>query len=211
MPPDQSGVSSWATSRVHEEQDARFDYQGVFSTKGAYYGCVTPRAPFKVRPVDADVDPLYHFNEGFESLVTDKEGGSNPYWVQGRLCFPEPTPLESSLCKKDGSYFSFFGPCIADSGVVYKNSNHNVSLGLQRLTKVRVPLLIGYDQYLQSQQEHYISTLTPFISDLQSAYSQTFFGYSSMIEECEDHHADPHQKKAPHRCETRPHRPEFVL
>lgn len=78
---------------------------------------------------------------------------------------------------------------------MYKNSNHNVSLGLQRLTKVRVPLLIGYDQYLQSQQEHYISTLTPFISDLQSAYSQTFFGYSSMIEECEDHHADPHQKK----------------
>jgi hypothetical protein len=123
------------------------------------------------------------------------DGGDNPYWIRGRICFPEPTPLESSLCKKDGSYYSFFGPCAADSGIVYSNSNLNVSLGLERLTKTRVPLLYGYDQYLQLNQEMYINTLTPFLKTLQMSYHQTFFDYTNMIDECEEHHADPHLKK----------------
>lgn len=124
-----------------------------------------------------------------------KKGGSSPYWVQGRLCFPEPTFSESALCKKDGSYFFFFGPCIADSGVVYGNTNHNVSLGLMRLTKVRIPLLHGYDQFLQAEQEDYILKHTNFITDLQLSYHQSFDDYTNMIDECEEHHADPHQKK----------------
>lgn len=107
------------------------------------------------------------------------DGGDNPYWIRGRICFPEPTPLESSLCKKDGSYYSFFGPCAADSGIVYSNSNLNVSLGLERLTKTRVPLLYGYDQYLQLNQEMYINTLTPFLKTLQMSYHQTFFDYTN--------------------------------
>lgn len=115
--------------------------------------------------------------------------------MDGRIRFPDPTPFELSLCKKDGSYYSFFGPCVADSGVVYGNTNHNVSLGLERLTKIRVPLLYGFDQYLQCQQKQYISTLTAFINKLQKSYGPTFFDYLNMVDECEEHYADQHQKK----------------
>lgn len=109
--------------------------------------------------------------------------------------FPDPTELEISLRKVDGSYHSQFGFGCAHSGVVYANTNHDLRLGMGRMTKQRVPLLNGFDQYLQQQQRLFIQEHSDFVESLQEQYEWRMLECDTALAECLAHHADPHQKR----------------
>ena len=117
------------------------------------------------------------------------------FWKDGRIRFPEPSIAEKLLAKPDGSYHSLFGPCVAHSGVVYANSNHNVSLASTRITKARNPLCIGYEQAMQYNQSMYITKNNGVLHDLALMYAPDFHDYTNMIHEAELHHGDTHAKR----------------
>jgi len=123
----------------------------------------------------------------------NKDGSQ--FWKDGRVRFPEPTPTERALAKPDGSYHSMFGPCVAHSGVVYANSNDNVSLASTRITKARNPLCIGYEQAMQYKQSLYIAQNQSALLELARMYDGDLEGYTNMILEAEDHHGDVHAKR----------------
>lgn len=121
--------------------------------------------------------------------------GGLRFWKDGRIRFPEPTPTERLFTKPDGSYHSLFGPCVAHSGVVYANSNDNVSLASTRITKTRNPLCIGYEQAMQYKQSLYIAQNQSTLSALAHMYSPGFDDYTVMLNEAELHHGDTHVKR----------------
>lgn len=121
--------------------------------------------------------------------------GGSQYWQDGRLCFPEPTEAERGTARLDGSYRTCFGPCVAHNGVVYGNNNHNVSLAVIRISKVRNPLFAGYEQLMQCQQGQFLFNNKTLFEYIASEYEQHFDDYTDMLTEAADHHADPHQKK----------------
>lgn len=117
------------------------------------------------------------------------------YWLNGRLCFPEPTDGERAGARIDGSYRTLFGPCVAHNGVVYGNNNTNVSLATMRITKVRNPLFAGYEQLMQCQQSQFLINNKTLFEYIAGEYEPYFHDYTTMLLEAEEHHADPHPKK----------------
>lgn len=83
---------------------------------------------------------------------------------------------------------------------MYGNTNHNVSLAMTRLTKTRLPSLVGYERFMQEKQHTFLEENQPFLQNLRGQYESTFYDYYEMIDECEIHHDDPHIKKALRIC-----------
>lgn len=96
----------------------------------------------------------------------------------------------------DGSYRTLFGPCVAHNGVIYKNSDNNVSQAFaSRMTAVRLPEKPGMHQQLFANQASFIEKYTEIVQLLieQCRYlPEEFF---SIEEEAEEHHDDTHPKK----------------
>lgn len=118
------------------------------------------------------------------------------YFKEGRLAFPKATTSQETVAKVDGSYHSCFGPCVASNGVMYGNSNHNVSLAATRITKTRLPGLPGFEQLLQENQRVFIEAHDEQLSTLRVNYDKHFTEYTDVITEALEHHEDPHLKKA---------------
>jgi hypothetical protein len=63
------------------------------------------------------------------------------------------------------------------------------------MTKERVPMLRGYDQYLQDQQRLFIEEHSDFIGLLGELYDWRMIECDDALTECLAHYADPHKKK----------------
>lgn len=156
--------------------------------RGAF-GFATPRGPIKVAAVDSAVNVPYRYNDSFTAL----RGGE--YFRDGVLQFPASDENRPGAYK-DGSYHTHFGPCIAHSGVVYACNNHNVSQAFPRLTKCREPEIDGFEEWMQANQRSFITSHSRFASKLKRLYQRGLDDFTSMVDECIEHHADPHVKRA---------------
>jgi len=116
------------------------------------------------------------------------------FFKNGRLDFPKNTPVDSVFTKKDGSYHTCFGPCVAHSGVVYGNTDPNVSLATTRLTKSRLPTIPGFEVYLQDRQRSFIVSHSPILDSIKRTYTHHFDTYTDSILEALEHHGDSHPK-----------------
>lgn len=132
---------------------------------------------------------VFRYNESFRIL----RGRS--FFIDGVLVFPEVAHDKAFCVKRDGSYHTHFGPCVAHSGVVYGANNHNVSEAFSRLTKCREPELLGFEVWMQQNQKEYIATNPDIERAVEEVLRYGLEDYTSMIEECMEHHADPHIKK----------------
>lgn len=139
--------------------------------------------------VDSAVNVPYRYNDSFQTL----RGGE--YFVNGVLRFPASDEARPGAYK-DGSYHTHFGPCIAHSGVVYACNNHNVAQAFPRLTKCREPEIEGFEEWMQANQTSFIAGHGKFVSKLRTLYQRGLDNFTSMVDECIEHHADPHIKRA---------------
>lgn len=126
---------------------------------------------------------------------------SNPqFFVGGRLVFPRKEVIglndRGRILRNDGSYRTVFGPSISHNGVIYENTDDNVSLALSRLTAARYPTHPGLHNYYKSVQRSYIKKNAPFLQMLCDLYSPNFVEYNGLDREAEEHYSDPHPKRA---------------
>lgn len=117
------------------------------------------------------------------------------FFKDGVLCFPAVPDVDSFFVKKDGSYHTLFGPCVAHNGVVYGNNNHNVSEAFSRLTKSREPEILGFEKWMQQNQRDYIASNPDVEEAIANIVRYALDDYTGMIEECLEHFDDPHLKK----------------
>lgn len=115
--------------------------------------------------------------------------------MDGVLQFPAVPETDVFFVKKDGSYHTHFGPCVAHSGVMFGANNHNVREAFARLTKSREPEILGYEIWMQQNQREYIAANSDVEAAIANVVQYGLDEYTTMIEECVEHHADPHIKK----------------
>lgn len=131
------------------------------------------------------------YNDSFEVLKGQE------YFVNGEVVFPIVESPKPPSCGLDGRYRTLFGPCVAHTGVIYGNSNHNVRLAIRRLTAVRGSKYL--DAHYLTQQQVFFDQSKGFFAALKLTYSAWLEEFTGMINEAEEHHADPHPKVAARR------------
>jgi hypothetical protein len=114
----------------------------------------------------------------------------------GRVVFPKPSGAEIQASKKDRSYHTLGGPCASSIGQVYSNTTENLADGVMRLTKSRLPLLVGAEKVLQDNQKAFIAKNQDFVAKLRGEYTRHFMDCQCAIDEAYLHHDDPHPKRA---------------
>lgn len=122
------------------------------------------------------------------------------YFVDGCLTFASKKHIkrfeQGRPVFADGTYRTVFGPSISHNGVIYENSDDNVSLALSRLTAARFPDIPGEHDKYKNLQRTYIDNNLTFLDSLCETYSKHFTAYTCADIEAEEHHSDPHPKKA---------------
>jgi len=140
--------------------------------------------------VEASSTDSYRYNEAF----TVKKG--HHFFINGRIHFPSASTHDEITVKKDGSYHTLFGPCVAHSGVMYGKTDSNISLATTRITKSRLPTLPGVEELLQGYQRDFINKHMPLLERIAASYAHDFDDYTDMVKECIEHHDDTHPKRA---------------
>jgi hypothetical protein len=95
----------------------------------------------------------------------------------------------------DNSYLTRAGPCASHTGEIYSRETSNLSAGVTRLTKSRLPVLVGAELYLQNRQHSFIRDNFSFIDRLRNEYEDYYHDFTTAIEEARLHHADTHDKR----------------
>ena len=95
----------------------------------------------------------------------------------------------------DGSYRTVFGPSVAHNGVIYENSDHNVSLAFSRLTAARFPKEPGKHDFYKDLQRGFIASHLHVLRHMCQLYAPHFSSYTNMDIESDMHHYDPHPKR----------------
>jgi len=118
------------------------------------------------------------------------------YFINGEICFPgeKYTRNPKGGVRADSTYRTRFGPCVEHNGQIYENSNHNVSLAMRRLTRVRKADL-KLHRRLQANQIIFFEEHEEIIDELRESYTNVMSQFSTHVSEAEEHHADPHAKK----------------
>lgn len=91
--------------------------------------------PFRIIPSKCQVEKAFIHCD--DVAVKDVLGEPNPFYIDGRLKFPECRHE-----KPDGTYQTIIGPWSYNTGVVLARSDSNMSGGLTRLTGIREPLKV---------------------------------------------------------------------
>jgi hypothetical protein len=146
-----------------------------------------------VRVEETDATTLtksFVYNEQF-SVERGKE-----FFINGEIVFPGEAPLRDgwSGARADGSYRTIFGPSIAHDGVIFGVSNHNQQLAMRRLLRC-----VGSKEdhtAMRARQLVFMEGNMDVIDQLRAMYSSAMSDYSNASQEAEEHHDDPHQKKA---------------
>jgi len=139
--------------------------------------------------VDSNVKGVFRYNKSFK-ILRGKE-----FFVDGVLQFPAVEVTNEFFVKKDGSYHTHFGPCVAHSGVMFGANNHNVSEAFSRLSKCRQPEILGYESWMQNNQREFISANPDIEAAVAAVVKYGLDEYTTMIEECLEHYDDPHIKR----------------
>lgn len=158
--------------------------------------CPTTRPVYRLGTVISTSEFSFLYNNGFKILAGQE------HFVNGELCFP--TGADQKL---DGTYRTRFGPCISHSAVMYRDTDVNVRLALQRLTNSLFNDLDDAKEYgfndLQTANATVIANQDNFLwahdyvyEELRREYSVYFNIAQDAYTEGELHHADPHVKKS---------------
>lgn len=155
---------------------------------------VIDRAPYRVGVSKCDKNTLvktFVYNGEF----TCTRG--TEFFVNGEINFGHEAFLRDlhGQLRADGTYRTRFGYCIEHSGKIYENSNHNVSIAMRRLTRAREADL-GYHKKLKCNQLLFMAQHSHIIDELRGLYAGIMTGFSGAVSEAEEHHDDPHAKKA---------------
>jgi hypothetical protein len=133
----------------------------------------------------------YTYNERYRVI----QGGE--YFTAGQIVFPS-----SEDNKPDGTYRTVFGPSVNHSGVIYRNNDHNLLSGVKyRLMSCRqVPADVSlsplqWDRHLEDLQAVSVALHRESFVVIGQLYAEVYSDYTTAMEECVDHHDDPHQKK----------------
>jgi hypothetical protein len=123
--------------------------------------------------------------------------GKKFFTPEGRIEFPQASVWERLAVKKDNSYLTRAGPCAPHTGQIYGRDTKNLADGVTRLTKSRLPMLVGAEEHFQNKQHTFVKENVDFINRLRNEYEDYFTEYTNAIEEARLHHADPHAKREP--------------
>jgi hypothetical protein len=150
---------------------------------------VTTRRPvFRVGVTDCHVDKEFVNNRDFTPI----SGGE--FFFDGIPHFPVSTAEEKIWEKQDGSYYTCFMGA-SHNGVTYGRSDRNIACAFSRMSGIRKPSEPGLHHILLTKQSNFITDHEAILNDVFSMYASGFASYTNAIEECEDHHADPHGKR----------------
>lgn len=118
------------------------------------------------------------------------------FFQDGVITFPNEPAIKNDYgdMRVDGTYLSCFGPSIGHNGQIFENTNHNVSIGMRRMTRARKANL-RFHRNLQARQLRFFGTHMHIIDKLRELYSPTMSNFCSAVRQAEDHHADPHVKR----------------
>lgn len=154
---------------------------------------VRDRAPYRVGTSKCEESTLtkdFLYNGEF-SCTSGEE-----YFINGEIDFGHEAFLRilRGQVRADGTYVTRFGYNIDHTGMIFENSNHNVSLAMRRLTRARGADL-GYHRTLQLRQWRFFTEHAHIVDELRSMYAGTMTGFAGAVAEAEGHHDDPHNKK----------------
>lgn len=118
------------------------------------------------------------------------------FFTNGVIDFDDEAYLRNMKggVRADSTYCTRAGPCVEHNAVIFENSNHNVSLAMRRLTRVRKADVELHNQ-LRANQLVFMSEHATLIGELREMYAHDMSGFIGGIEEAEEHHGDPHTKK----------------
>jgi hypothetical protein len=141
--------------------------------------------PFRIRAVKCNVEEKYFYNDRFTCQSGQK------FWVDGQLKFtPLPVwPVVSTF------YKTCFGPSVSTDGSIFDDSNENVNLAIRRLIAVKFPEKPGYEAQLFENQAASFGGATELWTMLRSMYAKHLQPFTTLMDECIEHHADPHDKR----------------
>lgn len=127
--------------------------------------------------------PEFRFNERYRIL----KGAE--FFIDGWLHFNEPY----HAC--DGTYKTM-GTGYSTNTVTYANSPNNLAIALTRVTGAREPSVPGFDNQLRENQRLFIQMSADFLTFVANEYAPFFDDYKGAQIEAQEHHADPHEKRA---------------
>jgi hypothetical protein len=110
---------------------------------------VTTTMPYTLVASECKINKNFKFNIDRFNITHGKKYFDQYY----DLCYSRETKDPSIY---DGTYRTRFGPCFANSGVVYGNTPMNLGLSLRRYTSIREPQKIGYDKQLRLNQQKFL-------------------------------------------------------
>lgn len=116
------------------------------------------------------------------------------FFVNNELRFPDHG-VEPAIYAKDRTYKTVFGPAVTHDGVIYAESDNNVRLALRRLFCVREPEKPHHHERLILAQKKFIKNNPKIFDELAEWYESAFLLYTNLLDECREHHADPHDKR----------------
>lgn len=150
---------------------------------------LTERPAYRQCTTYAHQTPPVEYNGNFKVL----KGAE--FFKEGLISFPKEDQLRLPHEGVDGFYKTVFGWSVANVGIINGNCNENMQGALKdRLMAARGSREL--DAIYRAAQTSFISTHTKFISFLKEHILAHMKPYSTMLEECEEHHDDPHKKKA---------------
>jgi hypothetical protein len=161
-----------------------------FSKRGSLLHCVERRDPFKTGTVNTDpgkVKDEYIYNGDFEVI------SGRRFFKNGEIEFEQHERIPFLHRHADNTHRTVFGPSISHSGVILRNNDHNQKYGFHRLSGIRFPERPFFHNFLFAAQQY---ADFPVHEKLCKKYAPYFAMFSTMYDEAEEHHDEPHVKRA---------------
>jgi len=154
----------------------------------AIRGVLTERPVYRKCTTYAATTPPVEYNRNYKVLQ------GSEFFEKGLITFPEEDQIRLPHQGVDGFYKTVFGWSVAHNGIINGDCNANMQGALKdRLFAARGSREL--DAAYRDAQRSFILHNPTFISHIKNHIDLHFGAYSSMIQECDEHHADPHKKK----------------
>jgi len=110
------------------------------------------------------------------------------WWIDGEVQFPHDPNFFPGVYRFRFCGFEF-------NAVLLATSNKIMRYSLRRYTCQREPGVPGYDYYLSVCQRSFFAKHSLFFDYLHRLFDEHFHDYTNYVDECIQHHADPHPKR----------------
>lgn len=140
----------------------------------------------------------------FTPVSTIRCIGGKEWFQNGRLEFPSHVN-DKDPSASDGTYRTHLGWKVISDAVIYGESNTSLRTALKRINAERVqpPKSIAinghiaeYHTWLQNQQRDFVASHAPLYQKIGESMQHYYEGWEGAQQEAEDHHDDPHAKRA---------------